>query len=412
MTKPVTTVGISFDLSAVDPNFFTLDDPIKGVLDNVTYLLAGEIIQDVTDYVRRVSISRGRSRELDRYSTGQSTIVLDNRARRFDPNDLATPYIGQILPRKAVQIAVDGETAIVGNVQDWSYSYELSGDATATVTAVDGFSLLTRQGIDDLAVSAETTDQRVNTILNSVSWPVGRRNIEVGTATLGTGVASGNALAYLQSVETCEAGDFFISREGLAMFKSRGISYDDTDYNAALTYDQVATPYSFPLPTVTSDLIFTDEPHDGTSTFVPYNALQLELGTDLLFNTVNMTYGTATITAEDADSQVTYGLSTLDVNASLLSTPAQGTALANYLVSTYRQPVVRFSEITVELNGLSTAVVGKLLALDLTDVVKVRFRPNNIYARTERRSIVEGIKHDVSLDSHRVTFSFSGAPGS
>ena len=412
MTKPVTSVGIAFDLSAVDPNFFTLDDPVKGVLDNETYLLAGEIIQDVTDYVRRVSISRGRSRELDRYSTGQSTIVLDNRERRFDPNDLATPYLGQILPRKALQISVDGESAIVGNVQDWSYSYELSGDATATVTGVDGFALLTRQTVDSLTVAAESTDERVNTILDTVSWPVGKRSIDLGVASLGTGVATGNALAYLQNVETCEAGDFFISREGLATFKSRGLTYEESAYDAALSYDDGATPYSFPLPAVTSDLVFTDEADDGTSTFVPYVALQLELGTDLLSNTVNMTYGSDTIVAQDVESQITYGLSTLDVNGSLLSTDTQATELAEYLVSTYRQPVARFSEVTVELAGLPTAVVGKLLALDLTDVVKVRFRPNNINARVERRSIVEGIKHDISLSSHRVTFSFSGAPGS
>lgn len=410
MATPSTTVGIAFDLSAVDPNFFTLDDPIKGILDNETYLLAGEIIQDVTNYVRRVSTSRGRSRELDRYSTGQATIVLDNRERTFDPTDLTTPYSGQILPRKALQVSVDNEAAIVGNVQDWSYNYELSGDATATVTGVDGFALLTRQFVDDLSVAAESSDERINSILDAVAWPAGKRDVQPGVTALGTGVATGNALSYLQSVETCEAGDFYISREGLSTFKARGIY--STDYDAAVSYDSMDTPYASGLPPVTSDLVFTDESDDGTSTFVPYVALQLELGTDLLFNTINMTYGGDTIVAQDTDSQITYGLSTLDVNASLLSTSAQGTALADYLVTKYRQPVARFSDVSVELAGLPTDVVGKLLALDLTDVVKVRFRPNNINARVERRSIVEGIKHDISPDRHRVTFSFSGAPGS
>lgn len=410
MATPATTVGIAFDLSAVDPNFFTLDDPIKGVLDNVTYLLAGEIIQDVTNYVRRVTTSRGRSRELDRYSTGQATIVLDNRERTFDPTDLTTPYLGQILPRKALQVSVDGEAAIVGNVQDWSYNYELSGDATATVTGVDGFALLTRQFVDDLSVAAESSDERINSILDAVAWPAGKRDVQPGVTALGTGVATGNALSYLQSVETCEAGDFFISRDGLSTFKPR--ANDSTAYDAAVSYDSMDTPYASGLPPVTSDLIFTDESDDGTSTFVPYVALQLELGTDLLFNTIDMTYGGDTIVAQDTDSQITYGLSTLDVNASLLSTSAQGTALAGYLVSKYSQPVARFSDVSVELAGLPTDVVGKLLALDLTDVVKVRFRPNNINARVERRSIVEGIKHDITPDRHRVTFSFSGAPGS
>lgn len=412
MALPPTTVGIAFDLSAVDPNFFTLDDPVKGELDNATYPLAGEIIQDVTEYVRRVSISRGRSRELDRYSTGQTSIVLDNRNRTFDPNDLATPFLGQILPRKALTVSIDGESAIVGNVQDWSYNYEISGDATATVTGVDGFALLTRQVIENLSVSSQSSDERVNAILDSVSWPSGKRDIEAGVTTLGTAMANGNALAYLQEIETCEAGDFFMSRSGLATFKKRGTEYDDTAYDVNDSYDDAVIPYSYPLPAVTSDLIFTDEVDDGTSRYVPYNSLQLELGTDLLFNNVSVNYGSATITSDDTDSQITYGLSSLNVNGSLLSTAAQGTALADYLVGKYRQPVARFSQVSIELNGLATDVIGKVLALDLTDVVKVRFRPNNLNARVERRSIIEGISHDIQPDRHRITFSFSGAPGS
>lgn len=412
MATPITTVGIAFDLSAVDPNFFTLNDPVKGELDNDVYLLAGEIIQDVTDKVRRVSVSRGRSRELDRYGTGQATILLDNRDRTFDPTDLATPYLGQILPRKALEISVAGLGALVGNVQDWNYSYDVSGDATASVTGVDGFALLTRRSVDNLVVSEQTSDERINVILDGISWPAGKRNIETGTTTLGSATATGNALQYLQQVETCEAGDFFMSREGLATFKKRGIVYDDTDYDSALTYDNAATPYAYPLPAVTSNLIFTDEPVSESSSYVNYVGLELELGTDLLFNTVNLTYDSSTIVAEDVDSQITYGISVLDVNGSLLSTSAQGTALAEHLVGQYRQPIARFSRVTVELAGLPTDVVGALLSLDLTDVVKVRFRPSSVYARVERRSIVEGISHEITPSNHKVSFSFSGAPGS
>lgn len=410
MSVPTTKVEIAFDLSAVDPDFFTLDDPVRGELDNATYLLAGDILQDVTDKVRRVSISRGRSRELDRYSTGQATVVLDNRDRDFDPTNTASPFAGQILPRKAVQISVDGFPAIVGNVQDWGFTYELSGDATSSVSVVDGFAILSRQSVDNIAVVEESSDDRVNAILTQVAWPTARRNVEPGVTTLAAGTATSNALTYLQEIETCEAGDFFISQSGLATFKARQ-SVTSSGYDDAVGYD-ADIGYTSALPTVTSDLIFTDEADDGTSRFVPYVSLGLELGTDLLFNQADLTLGSATITAQDAASQTTYGAAVLSSNVSLLSTTAQGTALAEYLVAKYAQPVTRLTDISVELAGLPTGILSKLLTLDLGDVVKVRFQPNGIGDRVERRSIVEGINHEIGLDRHRILFKFSGAPGS
>jgi len=47
---------------------------------------------DVTAFVRSVSIRRGRSRELDRFSTGTATVVFNNEDRRFDPLYSAGPY--------------------------------------------------------------------------------------------------------------------------------------------------------------------------------------------------------------------------------------------------------------------------------------------------------------------------------
>jgi len=410
MSTPDTKVEIAFDLSDVDPNFFTLDDVVKGELDNVTYLLAGDILQDVTNDVRRLSIKRGRSRELDRYSTGQATVVLDNRSRDFDPTNTASPYNGQILPRKAVQVSVAGFPALVGNVQDWAFVYELSGDATSSISVVDGFAILSRQAVDNVAVSEQSSDDRVDAILTQVAWPSAKRSIDAGVTTLAAGTATSNALSYLQEIETCEAGDFFISRSGLATFRARQ-SIASNSYDAAIGYD-ADVGYTSALPAVTSDLIFTDETDDGSSTFVPYVSLGLELGTDQLFNQADLTYNSATITAQDLDSQTTFGAAVLTSNVSLLSTEAQGTALAEYLVSKYAQPVTRLTDVSVELAGLPTDILGKLLTLDLGDVVKVRFQPAGVGERVERRSIVEGIEHDIVLSSHRVLFRFSGASGS
>jgi hypothetical protein len=81
-----TRVQIAFDLAANGVgSYFTLDDPVKGVLDNATYKLAGDVLVDVTSSVRSISTKRGRSRQLDRFVAGSSNLVIDNRNRYFDP---------------------------------------------------------------------------------------------------------------------------------------------------------------------------------------------------------------------------------------------------------------------------------------------------------------------------------------
>ena len=48
---------IAFDLSlTTGVNFFTLDDPDKGVLDNTEYVLGVDALIDVTQYLRSVQV--------------------------------------------------------------------------------------------------------------------------------------------------------------------------------------------------------------------------------------------------------------------------------------------------------------------------------------------------------------------
>jgi hypothetical protein len=87
MSRPDTRVRIAFDLAAGGAgNFFTLDDPVKGELDTSPVGLAGDILEDVTDDVRSITVRRGRSRELERYQAGAATVVLDSQDRKYDPS--------------------------------------------------------------------------------------------------------------------------------------------------------------------------------------------------------------------------------------------------------------------------------------------------------------------------------------
>lgn len=426
MSLPQTRVEIAFDLSEVVPDFFTLNDDTRGILTGGTvtsiYPLAGEILQDVSDTARSVSISRGRSRELDKYRVGQATMVLDNRERTYDPTDLATAYLGQIQPRKEVRLTVGNQVAFNGVVEDWSFNYDVGGDSTTTLLAVDGFSLLARQDIGGFSQGTATCDSRISAVLDAsgVAFPPAKRDIAASSYVLksGTVAADTNALAYLQSIETVEAGDFFIAANGLVTFKTRQPGIQDAAYDAAVSYDDSTTDYSYPPPALTSNVVFTDEAPgvvtvgSATEIRVPYVGIGMELGMDQVRNLVNVTFGTATYTSQNTDSQDRYGVVSLQVDGSLFQSSSDAEDLADYLVARYQQPVVRYNEVVVDLGGVDTAQIASLLALDLTDVVRIRFRPNRLNARVERVATVEGIDHQISPQRHRIIYRFSAAPGS
>ena len=74
-------IGFNLSVNGVG-NWFTLDDATKGKLDNVTYKLAGEVLVDVTSKARDVSVRRGRSRTLERFTAGVASVILGPSASR------------------------------------------------------------------------------------------------------------------------------------------------------------------------------------------------------------------------------------------------------------------------------------------------------------------------------------------
>lgn len=200
MPKPTTTVYFAFNLS-----------------QSITFDW-----QDVTSYVRSVSIDRGISRELESYSAGTAQVVLSNRTRAFDPTNTSSPFYGLIEPAGALKIVAGGVTIFQGFIDAWNFDFSDRGtDATATVSASDALSLLNKIEMLDTDVVAETTGNRILNVMtsDSVSWIYPLR-LGAGTKELDAGlVAEGtNALSYLQQVALNEPGDLYVNRSGDVVF--------------------------------------------------------------------------------------------------------------------------------------------------------------------------------------------------
>ena len=114
-----------------------------------TDALAAPAWVDITTDVRRWDTTRGRNRELERFQPGRATIVLGNLDRQYDSQYEDGDWFGNLKPMRRVRIreTFDGVTYPIfdGFVDRWLLDYPLTGkDATATVTATDGFKLFAR----------------------------------------------------------------------------------------------------------------------------------------------------------------------------------------------------------------------------------------------------------------------------
>jgi hypothetical protein len=93
-----------------------------------------------------MSIDRGRSGDWDNFS-GSATVVLNNRARLFDPFYTSGTYYGKLLPRR--QIKIEATYASVtysvfrGFIDGWPPTWtDAGGDSTVTLSCYDAMQLL------------------------------------------------------------------------------------------------------------------------------------------------------------------------------------------------------------------------------------------------------------------------------
>lgn len=378
-------VEIGFDLSGnPDLPYIVLDDPVKGVLGSPDYFLGGVAFYNVTDKVISYSIARGKSRYLDRYPAGKLTINLDNNDRSFDPLYTASPYAGQIIPRREVRVYSNDVLQIEAVIDDWDLEYRPNGNSVASIIASDALTIFANQTLAEETFTEEFSGERIIRILNdpSVNWSVDKRSIETGLQLLqaDTVEENTNALEYIQKVTTSEPGSFFIAKNGNATFR-----------------DRIANQSSDAITT------FSD---DGTA--IPYKTIQVVYGSELLYNevVVNIQDG-GSATGNSVQSQIDYGISNLTLDNLLLSSTSQAEDMAKFLVAKYDDPEYRIQAVTIDLQNISTENADKVLALDLNDVCEIIFTPNNVPPAIERYTEVISISHRVTPTLHEVTLGFA-----
>ena len=382
-------------------NPFTLDDAVLGVLDED--FLDGTLIgDDVSPYAQDLSISRGRSDQLQNFNAGTCSVRLLNRDRRFDPINESSPYYNPVTnesgvaPRRKVTVFSDGVALFTGRITDIDVSYEPnnpnanSENSYVTITAADDFVLLANAFTDSVITPAEElSGARVSTILDlpAVNYPA-TRDIDTGSATLGGGAtfdidANTNILTYLQQVATSEQGYFFVAANGDLTFTDR----------IAASFAAVSA-------------VFSD-----AGTDIPYTSLSVMYGQEFLYNkVVCQVEGGTDQAANDVASQTEYGISTLNLSGLLLVDDAAALTLATDLLDRYKLPEYRFDKLQTIYNPLGSGDRATLTGVDVADVVSITrtFLTGTPLSVTKEYSI-ENIRHVITPSTHTVEFGLAVA---
>lgn len=343
----------------------------------------GYLTVDVTSYVRSISCKRGKSTNLDRFTAGQLSVVFDNRDRTFDPNYSSSSLYGAIVPRRRIRFyagydANSLHSQFVGFIDDWNFDYDVSGDSTATASASDGFTVLANQTFTITSPPSEVSDARVTRVLNNaqVAWPAEDYFEDGAAVTLNSVTFTGTALDYLLQIADSEQGLIYINRSGILTFL--GWNY-------------------FSAPIIGPDIWFSDgRDYDG----LPFSALETNYGTEQLYNYVTVTGSAGTVTAQDTTSQVNYRIASYDLDV-LTNGTAQMQSLADSLVSTYKNPILRVSGIDTPIDGYDrangtayaapgSAGVSSIFQADFGWVVDLYWRPNGIAPMSTSTGVLIG----------------------
>jgi hypothetical protein len=359
--------------------------------------LLGYLLTDITSYVRSVSTRRGKSTNLGKFTAGQMTVTLDNSSRIFDPNYTSSPLFGAIVPRRRLIFSIQPTDSTVdiffpqftGYVDDWSFSYDVSGESIATASCSDAFTVLANQDVELTALSPELSGDRIQRVLraSSVAWR--EAYLQSGsTFTMGTATFSGNALEYMQNVAEAEFGYFFIQQDGSVQF---------IGWNS----------FTLEWPAFFKGLTFSDG--SGGVDGIPFTNIETQYSAQELYNYVTVQSYAGTVVSQGFSSQTSFGIAAQEYDVPTSGT-AQMKTLADYIVTNYGSPRFRVTGVTVSLDqqGLSDLEYDKLLSVDLGRDCRVNFTPNNVGTAVINYAWIIGKDINATPEKCDITFSLAG----
>jgi hypothetical protein len=375
---------------------FTLDDPVKGLLDSIDYVLDGTTeFASVIDGATGISVFRGRRDIGDQFTAGTMSFDLNDTFTGgiFNPFDTQSPYydtaqaVPGLAPMRKVVLSREGEELFNGYIVDYSYNFNLGGLDTVSVSCADDFYLLSQTYLNEFNVTEQLASARLVALLarpevNAFQLP-GQQNIETSTITLGGAAAytvpNGTSVAaYTAKINESVQGRIFIARDGVFTFQ-----------------DRIGNTLSASV---------ADFHDDGTA--IPYDNVGISFEANQVINRASVQHAGASSPeiAEDLTSQATYFIQTTAISDALVHNDAAALALAEYLL--VGQPEARYTNVSTLFASLTDAQRDTVAVLEIGNTVTIEksFTSGNSITSLAQELAIEGIQHEIDLSTgHRIT---------
>ena len=375
---------------------FTLDDPVKGLLDSTEFVLDGTTeFASVIDGATGISVFRGRRDIGDQFTAGTMSFDLNDTFTGgiFNPFDTQSPYydtaqaVPGLAPMRKVVLSREGEELFNGYIVDYSYNFNLGGLDTVSVACADDFYLLSQTYLNEFNVTEQLASARLVALLalpevNAFQLP-GEQNIETSTITLGGAAAytvpNGTSVAaYTAKINESVQGRIFIARDGVFTFQ-----------------DRIGNTLS------ASAADFHD---DGTA--IPFDNVGISFEANQVINRASVTHAGASSPeiAEDLTSQATYFIQTTAISDALVHNDAAALDLANYLL--VGQPEARYTNVSTLFASLTDAQRDTVAVLEIGNTITIEksFTSGVTITSLAQELAIEGIQHEIDLSTgHRIT---------
>ncbi len=351
------------------------------------------VYEDVITDVRGIAIAYGKARELEHYRPALASIILDNRAREYDPLNLSGSHVSggvtEVQPGRRVRISATHPTTSIsydmfrGTIEAWEMNYQHNADATTTARASDLMADLAASRITT-TTSAGLSNVAAQNILDEAG--ISTASIKTGQSTLqATAFTNSTALLALQFVEISEQGAIYGTPDGVLHFDDRHAILSETRSN-------------------TSQATF------GAGN-LPITGIAVEYDSDLIKNDISLqrSGGTAQA-ATSAESITAYGTRSYALTSLMNSTDAEVNNLADGILSQFKNAELRIRSITIEPQAHAD-LMTQALSRQLRDRITVNYAPPGGGSAISQDAFIAGISTSVIAGHMQTRYTLESTTG-
>ena len=355
---------------------------------------------DVSAYVRTISTSRDKNRDVDQFQSGTAQVTFSNIDARFTPANTAGPYasggVTKIVPRVPIRIRATWASTtygvFYGRVNSWADAYPGQGkDCVTTINCSDVLADLATVDLAELLVAVGTSEAaglRISRILNASGWQWGTDLNAGALSTMQGTVYADSALSLVQTTAESDGGAVFADQDGQLV-------YHDPYWEAGARSTR-ATTAQIVFGTDVSEVKFTDP--------------QVTYDDTMIFNSSTVTRAGGIEQASlDVDSVSLYGTRSISHSGLLCETDAQSSVLADFDIFRFADPEYRVASLIVYPASSAAAYWPLILAARVGDLCTVKV-PTPAAITITRSVFITGISHTLtSSGGWVVAFGFASA---